>query len=180
MGEPGDAVSTGELCLVPVEHLLHADCHTTSWSLGIEDTVSNLQSFTRTHAHICTHPPPQMHTSIQFICLELNYLSQCYKPEEFNGQCPVCSKPFNKLSNPLPFSHCAQSYLICSLSGQPMNEHNPPMALPNGYIYGEQVSQLPPTILCRIKYKTPTNCCLPSMSAHTPTHVRAHTHTRRL
>ena len=66
-------------------------------------------------------------------------LSQCYKSEEFNSQCPVCSEPFNKLSVSLPFSHCSQSYLICSLSGQPMNEDNPPMALPNGYIYGEQV-----------------------------------------
>ena len=70
------------------------------------------------------------------------FLSQCYKPEEFSTQCPVCSKPFNKLSNPLPFSHCSQSYLICSLSGEPMNEHNPPMALPNGYIYGEQVGNV--------------------------------------
>lgn len=71
--------------------------------------------------------------------IRISVFSQCYKSEEFNSQCPVCSKPFNELSNPLPFSHCSQSYLICSLSGQPMNEHNPPMALPNGYIYGEQV-----------------------------------------
>ena len=65
--------------------------------------------------------------------------SQCYKEEEHSAQCPVCSKPFNALAKPLPFAHCSQSYLICSLSGNPMNEHNPPMALPNGYVYGEQV-----------------------------------------
>ena len=65
--------------------------------------------------------------------------SQCYKEAERNPQCPVCSKPFNALAKPLPYAHCSQSYLICSLSGNPMNEHNPPMALPNGYVYGEQV-----------------------------------------
>lgn len=64
---------------------------------------------------------------------------QCYKEEEFNSQCPVCSKPFNELANSLPFAHCSQSYLICNLSGEPMNEHNPPLVLPNGYVYGEQV-----------------------------------------
>lgn len=63
---------------------------------------------------------------------------QCYKAEEFSVQCPVCSKPFNELAEPLPFSHCSQSYLICNISGKPMNEHNPPMALPNGYVYGEE------------------------------------------
>ena len=68
--------------------------------------------------------------------------SQCYKREELNVQCPVCSKPFNDLVKPLPFAHCSQSYLICTLSGKPMDEHNPPMALPNGYIYGEQVTRL--------------------------------------
>eukprot|EP00731_Ephydatia_muelleri_P020393 Em0013g120a len=63
---------------------------------------------------------------------------QCYKPEEFNPQCPVCAKPFNELAHLLPFAHCSQSYLICTISGKPMNEHNPPMVLPNGYVYGEQ------------------------------------------
>ena len=67
--------------------------------------------------------------------------SQCYKLEEFNVQCPVCSKAFNSIASPLPFAHCSQSYLICTLSGKPMDEHNPPMMLPNGYIYGEQVSR---------------------------------------
>ena len=63
---------------------------------------------------------------------------QCYKPDEHNNQCPVCLDLFNKMANPLPFSHSSQSYLICRISGQPMNEHNPPMLLPNGYVYGEQ------------------------------------------
>ena len=65
--------------------------------------------------------------------------SQCYKSEEQSIQCPVCSELFNQLASSLPFSHSSQSYLICRISGDPMNEHNPPMLLPNGYVYGEQV-----------------------------------------
>lgn len=44
------------------------------------------------------------------------------------------------LARPLPFAHCSQSRLFCSISGLPLNEHNIPMVLPNGYVYGEQVS----------------------------------------
>lgn len=76
------------------------------------------------------------HTSIDSLACP----SQCYSSENYNMQCPVCSKVFNELADPLPFSHHAQSQLICAMSGEPINEHNPPMALPNGYIYGENVS----------------------------------------
>ena len=83
-------------------------------------------------------------TPYAYITSLLQYLlfhhSHCYKPEELNTQCPVCSEVFNQLATPLPFSHSSQSYLICRLSGQPMDEHNPPMLLPNGYVYGEHVS----------------------------------------
>ena len=56
-------------------------------------------------------------------------------------QCPVCSKHFNELGKTLPFAHHSQSYLICALSGEPMNEHNPPLVLPNGYVYGQKVKK---------------------------------------
>eukprot|EP00058_Branchiostoma_floridae_P018230 XP_002603719.1 hypothetical protein BRAFLDRAFT_126879 [Branchiostoma floridae] len=64
----------------------------------------------------------------------------CYRDPESNyrnSQCPVCSKQMNELAKPLPFSHCAQSRLICNISGQIMNENNPPMMMPNGNVYGE-------------------------------------------
>ena len=56
-------------------------------------------------------------------------------------QCPVCTEPLSELAKPLPYSHCAQSHLICALSGKVMDDNNPPMALPNGHIYGENVSE---------------------------------------
>lgn len=62
----------------------------------------------------------------------------CYKSETSgkNAECPVCSKHLNKLGQHLPYAHCANSKLICSISGQSLNEHNPPMMLPNGFVYG--------------------------------------------
>jgi len=67
--------------------------------------------------------------------------SQCGKVGQCNLQCPVCNEPLSELAKPLPFSHCAQSHLICALSGKVMDDNNPPMALPNGYVYGENVSK---------------------------------------
>ena len=65
---------------------------------------------------------------------------QCYRPSDAdrNYECPVCQTPLNQLAAPLPFAHCSQSRLICYMSGKPLNEHNVPMMLPNGYVYGEQ------------------------------------------
>jgi len=65
---------------------------------------------------------------------------QCYSEikEARNVSCPVCQEWFNTLAKPLPFAHCSQSRLFCSISGLPLNEHNIPMVLPNGYVYGEQ------------------------------------------
>ncbi|ETE63135.1 Macrophage erythroblast attacher, partial [Ophiophagus hannah] len=63
---------------------------------------------------------------------------KCYKEDgtSKNPDCPVCSKSLNKLAQPLPMAHCANSRLVCKISGDVMNENNPPMMLPNGYVYG--------------------------------------------
>ncbi|GFR32148.1 e3 ubiquitin-protein transferase MAEA [Trichonephila clavata] len=62
----------------------------------------------------------------------------CYKSEgERNPDCPVCSPALNSLAQSLPYSHCSQSRLVCYISGDPLNEHNHPLMLPNGYVYGE-------------------------------------------
>lgn len=62
----------------------------------------------------------------------------CYrKSGQRDPECPLCSPMLNELAKSLPYPHCSQSKLICSISGQPLNENNPPMMLPNGHIYGE-------------------------------------------
>lgn len=65
---------------------------------------------------------------------------QCYSQCSKNLNCPVCQQNFNEMAEHLPFSHCAQSRLICRLTGEPLNEHNLPMMLPNGQVYGQMVS----------------------------------------
>lgn len=69
---------------------------------------------------------------------------RCYSAsiEGRNPNCPVCNEALNKLAAPLPFAHCSQSRLFCSISGKPLNEHNQPMMMPNGYVYGEEVSKI--------------------------------------
>lgn len=63
----------------------------------------------------------------------------CYRRSgQRNPECPPCSPLLNDLARRLPYPHCSQSKLICPISGQALNEHNPPMMLPNGYIYGEE------------------------------------------
>ena len=73
--------------------------------------------------------------------LSLTLVRHCYKDGHRSSECPVCSHPLNILGRSLPFAHCAHSRLVCPISGHVMNENNPPMVLPNGYVYGENVSK---------------------------------------
>ncbi|KAK0183238.1 hypothetical protein PV327_001298 [Microctonus hyperodae] len=65
---------------------------------------------------------------------------QCYSSNKEckNPSCPVCHEALNELAMTLPFAHCSQSRLVCSISGEPLNECNQPMMMPNGYVYGEK------------------------------------------
>lgn len=56
-----------------------------------------------------------------------------------NPNCPVCQPALNVIAKPLPYAYCQNSKLICSFTGAPLNEHNIPMMLPNGYVYGYNV-----------------------------------------
>jgi macrophage erythroblast attacher len=60
----------------------------------------------------------------------------CYQPENQNIHCPVCAKDtFGKLAEGLPQAHHLNSCIVCRISGELMNEDNPPMVLPNGNVY---------------------------------------------
>ncbi|XP_048744927.1 E3 ubiquitin-protein transferase MAEA-like isoform X1 [Ostrea edulis] len=81
------------------------------------------------------------HSSVFTITLQAGLSAlktpHCYREEgNRNADCPVCTANLNKLGRRLPYAHCANSKLICSISGLPLNENNPPMALPNGHVYG--------------------------------------------
>ncbi|RZF38448.1 hypothetical protein LSTR_LSTR011938 [Laodelphax striatellus] len=81
----------------------------------------------------------QMASQSVFTVISLMRINQCYSVRENrNPSCPVCQDWLNVLAMPLPFAHCSQSRLVCHISGLPLNEHNQPMVLPNGYVYGER------------------------------------------
>ncbi|KAJ2713814.1 GID complex subunit containing RING finger motif [Coemansia spiralis] len=57
-------------------------------------------------------------------------------PAERNRDCPVCqAATLGRLAQDLPLSHHVHSNLVCRITGERMNENNPPMRLPNGYVY---------------------------------------------
>ncbi|KAG5456974.1 MAG: CTLH/CRA C-terminal to lish motif domain-containing protein, partial [Olpidium bornovanus] len=65
---------------------------------------------------------------------------QCYQPANQNFNCPVCATDtLGVLALHLPLSHHVNSNIVCRISGQIMNEDNPPMALPNGMVYSHKV-----------------------------------------
>lgn len=49
--------------------------------------------------------------------------------------CPVCSWPLSYLADSMPITQQQHSSLVCWISGLTMDEYNPPMMLPNGYVY---------------------------------------------
>ncbi|XP_037950378.1 E3 ubiquitin-protein transferase MAEA [Teleopsis dalmanni] len=79
---------------------------------------------------------------------------QCYALTSKNLNCPVCQEDFNHIAKHLSFSHCVQSRLICRITGLPLNEHNLPMMLPNGQVFGQlaipEISRENGTVVCPI------------------------------
>ncbi|MCO5587075.1 hypothetical protein L7F22_041021 [Adiantum nelumboides] len=48
---------------------------------------------------------------------------------------PLSQEDFRQLAAPLPFSKHIHSKLVCYITKELMDEHNPPQVLPNGYVY---------------------------------------------
>ncbi|KAG8994598.1 GID complex subunit containing RING finger motif [Tulasnella sp. JGI-2019a] len=66
-------------------------------------------------------------------------LPSCYDSQSKNLDCPVCDdRGLGVLSKGVPVSHHVNSTIVCRISGRIMNENNPPMCFPNGYVYSEE------------------------------------------
>ncbi|RDB29732.1 Macrophage erythroblast attacher [Hypsizygus marmoreus] len=74
-------------------------------------------------------------------------LPVCYDPATKNVDCPVCDGDatsgsqglgLGKLAEEVPFSHHANSTIVCRISGKIMDEDNMPMAFPNGNVYSRK------------------------------------------
>ena len=81
----------------------------------------------------------------------------CDDPSCTNSNCPVspsipalfpilnhefikqtCDADMHTLAQGLPWSHAMNSHLVCRISGDMMDEHNPPLMLPNGRVYSRK------------------------------------------
>ncbi|CAH2241155.1 jg11605 [Pararge aegeria aegeria] len=71
--------------------------------------------------------------------LNWQWVGHCYNESTQVSACPACQPPLNALARLLPHAHCSHSRLVCRISRLPLNEHNQPMVLPNGQVYGEKV-----------------------------------------
>lgn len=62
----------------------------------------------------------------------------CYE-KDCTKEDPLSHETFQKLAKPLPDSKHIHSKLVCFISKELMNEDNPPLVLPNGYVYSRKV-----------------------------------------
>ncbi|KAK1396344.1 Macrophage erythroblast attacher [Heracleum sosnowskyi] len=58
----------------------------------------------------------------------------CYE-EDCPKEDPLSQESFRKLASPLPFSKQHHSKLVCYITKEIMDTENPPLVLPNGYVY---------------------------------------------
>lgn len=58
-----------------------------------------------------------------------------------NIDCPTCGKDMKVLASEVPMSHHVNSTLVCRISGEVMDDSNPPMTFPNGHVYSANVSR---------------------------------------
>jgi len=90
---------------------------------------------------------PLLHLSLYAGLASLK-LPVCHDPATKNVDCPVCDGEtgseshgpgLGKLAEEVPFSHHANSTIVCRISGKIMDEDNMPMAFPNGQVYSREV-----------------------------------------
>ncbi|KAI8060797.1 CTLH/CRA C-terminal to lish motif domain-containing protein [Gongronella butleri] len=101
-----------------------------------------IQQFRADNYALCSLTPHPLLS----ICLQAGLsalkTNQCYQHENRNINCPVCDQTiFGQLAQHLPLSHRVNSTVVCRISGHIMNEDNPPMFLPNGHVYSQQVKK---------------------------------------
>lgn len=61
----------------------------------------------------------------------------CYE-ESCPKEDPLSQENFRKLAEPLPFSKQHHSKLVCYITREVMDSENPPLVLPNGYVYSKK------------------------------------------
>lgn len=63
--------------------------------------------------------------------------------DNHNKEDPLSLPHFRDLAMGLPIAKHGRSKLVCCITKEMMNEHNPPMVMPNGYVYSQKaISQI--------------------------------------
>ena len=68
----------------------------------------------------------------------LTWFRYCYQ-DDCTKEDPLSQDGFRKLALPLPYSKQHHSKLVCYITKELMDTENPPMVLPNGYVYSTKV-----------------------------------------
>eukprot|EP01112_Ceratiomyxa_fruticulosa_P024295 TRINITY_DN984_c0_g1_i1.p1 TRINITY_DN984_c0_g1~~TRINITY_DN984_c0_g1_i1.p1 ORF type:complete len:388 (-),score=65.97 TRINITY_DN984_c0_g1_i1:349-1512(-) len=85
--------------------------------------------------HLPNHPLLVTALQAGISALKTNH---CLDAATKTPNCPVCQPSFQSLAQELPCSLHSHSSLVCRITGEIMDENNPPMALPNGYVYSKK------------------------------------------
>lgn len=72
------------------------------------------------------------------LLLALTRLRFCYE-DDCTKEDPLSQEAFRKLAQPLPYSKQHHSKLVCYITKELMDTENPPLVLPNGYVYSTKV-----------------------------------------
>jgi len=74
------------------------------------------------------------------VCAGLTALKthECGTNGNENVDCPSCSADFRRLSERLPSAPRLHSMIVCRISGEVLDENNPPLVLPNGNAYSKR------------------------------------------
>ncbi|KAF8190377.1 CTLH/CRA C-terminal to lish motif domain-containing protein [Mycena galopus ATCC 62051] len=92
---------------------------------------------------------PLLHLSLYAGLASLK-LPACYTHATKNVDCPVCDygesgagapQGLGKLAEEVPFSHHANSTIVCYITGKIMDGDNVPLAFENGYVYSREAME---------------------------------------
>ncbi|KAI0696838.1 CTLH/CRA C-terminal to lish motif domain-containing protein [Cytidiella melzeri] len=98
-----------------------------------------VQSFRVAIYNLSTFPTePLLHLAMYAGLASLK-LPSCYDHETANVDCPICDPHLGELAKEVPFSHHANSTIVCRITGRIMDEDNSPMAFPvSGSVYSRE------------------------------------------
>lgn len=131
--------------------------HTHVWrALYRSDTASSrLAPRSGIEALTCSHPPPRVRPAphrtarrlhgltaqsllvlyLQAGAAALNTPRTAPDTAGFSADDPLCQKEYLAIARGLPFSKHIHSSWVCPITKALMDENNPPVVLPNGYVY---------------------------------------------